>query len=738
MPGSYLDEIYGFGMDPEDQAMPTQGPPMDLRPGSDINPLDMEPMDVRQRIEPPAGADYPEGSRVDLGDGTERIYGPGGSFEVRPVPTATVDFGDMTPRAPMGPRPAVEKRGNVEYIYDGEPDMAGVNRPREPRRKALAGAPPAAGGPPPGVVPPRGTPAPAGQPVPDSGMSNAASPGEWNGEYYAPGEKGSQWNQFLEDPTAANGRVAKGDTARGGAQPSREDLMREDQTSPVPEDLSQIYEREFARQASLTPEQRVAENARREFERNQQGIDEMAAAAAKSRVEAQQNLDAMLSARKKSQEEIDRLKAQPGWWDRRTTGQKVALYADAAFSGMLAAFQGSNRNTAIESMQAAIEQDAEERAQEFAQARQGMVDADELFKMKELVRLRGMEEAKGMILTRMAQYDKNGSMAAAGMAAVQDLEARQADAEAKILEHNWKKELEIRKMASEEMQTAARLKQSDIESRRAAGTARRGQDMAFQASLLENSGTNPKDAADLENTRARTAAVKAEIERHDRADVIVDPGNKNWQKKATVLGRPRDFEQRKDIQSGVVAYSKLRAQLKDLIDYTKTEGQAGKLTEKRAVIDQKRKLIAQTYAKIVDSVGAVSDKTIEAAEDVIPDTDGWIKRWQYTDEIYKSLVRNADEGIETMAAAGIEDYRDGTLSRQWQDFDRQMFAPPPTREDLALERARGDSPAMYLQGSKYRKAAEEGAAERGENPSYAPVYDDSVEDPWEKARKGEK
>ena len=714
MPGSYLDEIYGL--------MPY---------GSDANPMNMEAMDVRpeavrledeiqaskpKRIEPPAGAQYPEGSRVDLGDGTERLYGPNGSFEVRQVPLDTAHFGDMTP-----PPGRAEKKGNVEYIYDGEPDMAGVNRPREPQRQALAGAPPAAGGPPPGVIPPR-APAGGGQ------LDFAGRGGSVPGGAPARTAQGEQ----VSYPEGGGGGEQVSYPSEGRQQGGGLDFTKDGGMVPG------SYEAEMARQAALSPEERVAENARREFNRQQQGVDEMAAAAAKSRVEAQQNLDAMLSARKKSQEEIDKLKAQPGWWDRRTTGQKVALYADAAFSGMLAAFQGSNRNTAIESMQAAIEQDAEERAQEFAQARQGMVDADEMFKLRELVRLRGMEEAKQMILTRMAQYDKNGSMAAAGMAAVQDLEARQAEAEQKVLEHNWKKELEIRKMASEEMQTAARLKQSDVESRRAAGTARRGQDMQLQASMMDRISLSPKDAADLENTLARTANVKAENERHQRADVIVDPGNKNFKGQATVLGRPRDFEQRKDIQTGIVAYSKLREQLKDLIDYTKTEGRAGKLTEKRHIIEQKRKLIAQTYAKIVDSVGAVSDKTIEAAEDVIPDADGWIKRWQYTDETYKSLVRNADAGIEALGLAGIEGYREGTLSRQWQDFDRQMFAPPPTEEDLALERARGDSPAMYLQGSKYRKAAEEGASERGENPSYAPVYDDSIEDTWEKARKGEK
>lgn len=711
MPGpSYLDEIYGL-----------------LPYGSEANPMNMEAMDMRPealrledeikaarpapppRMEPPGGASYPEGSRVDLGDGTERIYGPGGSFETRPVPLDTANFGEIS----FG-GPAREKRGNVEYIYEGEPDMTGVNRPRQDSPSAPIAR---RGGPPPGVVPPSGTPAPAGQ-APDA-VSGAAPVSGAD----APA---GPWDEYLEQPQRP--RAQRGDT--------REGLMSEERNSPVPEDVSGIYDREMARQASLTPEQRVAENAKREFERNQQGLDDAATLAAKQRVEAQQNLDAMLTARKKSQDEIDRLKAQPGWWDRRSAGQKVALYADAAFSGMLAAFQGSNRNTAIESMQAAIEQDAEERAQEFAQARQGMVDADEMFKLKELVRIRGMEEAKQMVLTRMAQYDKNGSMVAAGMAAVQDLEARQAEAEMKVLEHNWKKELDVAKIRSEEAQTAARLQQSEVESRRSAGTARRGQDLSFQASLLGQGDPREKNA-DTRYAEARARNAEFEAERNARADLIVDPGNKNWQKQATALGPPRDFEKRNDIQSGVNAYSKLRAQLKDLIDYTKTEGRAGKLTEKRAVIEQKRKLIAQTYAKIVDSVGAVSDKTIEASEQVIPDADGWIKRWQYTDEIYKSLVRNADEGIETMASAGIDGYRDGTLSRQWQDFDQQMFAPPPSEDDLAIERARGDAPAMYPKGSKFRQSAEEGAQERGDHPSYAPVYDDSVEDPWEKARGGE-
>lgn len=718
---SYLDEIYGlmpYGSDanpmnmeamdmrPDDlrladeiEAGRAKGPQPVVRPlpadenqvGSDANPMNMG-------LE--ASSDFsPEPVRVDKGNGSFIMMDP------RDVPGATV------------------KQGNVEYVRGGEPDMAGVNRPRAQGGRSPAGAPPAArGGPPPGVVP--------GAPPAPAGAGGELAVDAVSGAGGAPGAEppSGPWSEYLEGPQ--RGRAAPKDT--------RASLMNEDQNSPVPEDLSQVYEREMARQASLTPEQRVAENAKREFERNQMGLDDMAAESARRRVEAQHNLDAMLAARKKSQAEIDQLKAKPGWFEGRSAGQKVALFASAIFSGMLAAFQGSSRNMAIESMQASIEQDAEERAQEFAQARQGMVDADEMFKLKEMVRLRGMEEAKGMILTRMAQYDKNGSMAAAGMAAVQDLDARQAEAEQKILEHNWKKELELRRITSEEAQKAASLQQSDIESRRAAGTARRGQDMQFAASQLDQQ--SGKNQADLENTKARTAAVEAELERHGRADVILDPGNTNWQGQATALGRPRDFEQRKDIQAGVTAYSKVRAQLKDLIAYTKAHGnEAGAGTEARKVIDQKRKLIAQTYAKIVDSVGAVSDKTIEAAEDVIPDTTGWIggtlKNMKYTDEVYKSLVRNVDEGIEAMAGAGVEGYRQGTLSSQWTDFDQQMFSPPPTEEDLALERARGMSPGSFA-GGKFKESAEEGAAERGEHP-YAPVYDDSIEDPWEKARRGD-
>ncbi len=638
--GSYLDEIYGL-----------------LPYGSEANPMNMEAMDMRpalrledeinasrpKRMEPSAGAEYPEGSRVDLGDGTERIYGPNGSFEVRRVPLDTASFGDMTP-APG----RVVKKGNVEYDY-GPASPGPVNHPRQADPASSSRG---AAGPPPGVVPPRGGPSPteAGRQNPDA-LTDVSAPTP----YYWPGEKGSEWDAYLERPQTP--KASRGDT--------RESLMSEEKNSPVPEDVSGLYEREMARQASLSPEQRVAENAKREFERQQQGLDDMATLSAKQRVQAQQNLDAMLAARKKSQEEIDRLKAQPGWWDRRTTGQKVATYAHAIFSGMLAAFQGSSRNVGLESMQAAIDQDAEERAQEFAQARQGMVDADEVFKLKELVRIRGMEEGKQMILTQMAQYDKNGSMVAAGMAAVQDLEARQAEAETKVLEHNWKKELDLAQIRSAEAQTAARLQQEDINSRRSAGV--QYAQIASQERLAKESAKSAKEAAELENTRARTANSQFEAEQHNRADSVIDPLSGNS------LGKPKDFDKRDVIQGRVIAYSDLRDRLQDLRDYMKTEGTAGKLSEKRDIINQKRQGIAEVYAKIVDPVGAVSDKSIIAANEVVPDADGWIKRWEHPEASFKSITERADSAMELKAKAEIYGYKPGSLTKQWQARDRQLF-----------------------------------------------------------------
>jgi hypothetical protein len=690
----YLDEVYGLppvGSEGNPMNMPAMRLDEDI--GSGQNPMNMEGVDLREGqlragetiddLVPAEGSDqYPMTFPPEDVRAPQKImHGNGGFVMRRPEP-----FGPPADAAPRGPAKPEQKK------------------------VSSSAAPPAAGpriGPPPGVVPPVG----------------------------AGGEEG--WDAYMEKP---RGQVAapgvEVDAISGGAMP------QPDQGGEGGPDLSwatghvvMTDEDERRRQAGMSPREQVLDASNREFKRQQIGIDGMAAAAAKQRVDAERNLAALDTARKKTMAEIDAIKKRPGWLASRSSGQKVLLFADAAFSGMLAAFQGSSKNAAIDAMHQSIEEDADERARELAEAHGGLVDAQEMFKFKELARLRSYEDAKQHVLIQMQKYDPRGSMVAQGMAQLQDFDARQAEAETKILEHNWKKQLDLEHIASEERMKAADLAQAERASRRAAGVQYAGQDKEMLKAgfikgpdgkwIRDPNAPSPftKDVADIENTLARTRNAKFEAEQHERANVILDPRTQQ------PLGRPLDFEKRDAVQKNVDAYSILRTQLQDLIDLVKTEGQAGKLTEKRAEIDAARYKVAATYAKIIDPVGAVSDKSIEAADKIVPQADGWIKRWQHPEEVYKTVVRGADQEIELRASSGIEGYKKGAISNQYKAIDEQIFSSEPTRADRIKE-------ATKKLGYPVDDEGEAELPPLFPEPSAAPPPDYEPEDPWEKARKG--
>jgi hypothetical protein len=665
----YLDSVYGL-------------PPI----GSDENPMNMEAM------------------RLDEDIGSEHV----------PLNMAATDFNDVNELVPA--------EGSDQYPMVFPPEDLRVEKVAQGDGGFVTRKPRQFG--PPADAAPGGSPAPASRSIAGKGTAPARGAGMGPPPGVVPpraaGEEG--WDEYVEKPTTRTAGVQV-DAISGGEVPRAAAGEGEPDLSWATGRAVMTDEDEMRRQAGMSPRERILDSSNREFRRQQIGIDGMAAAAAKARTDAEDNLRALTQAQLDTKREIDEIRKRPGWWESRSTGQKIAVFASAAFSGMLAAFQGHNKNAAIEHMHQLIEEEAESRAQEMAAERAELADAQDLFKFKELARIRAYEDAKQHVLIQMQKYDPRGSMVAQGMAQIQDFDARMAEAAQKVLEHNWKKNHELLKIASEERMKQADLAQQERASRRAAGVSSQnakisaGWVMGPDGKLIPPPQNTLKAAGEEANSKWEIARAQAEadkVNRDQRADQIIDP------KSRSVLGKPKDYEKRHEIQSSVEAHSILRQDLQHLIDFIKTEGTAGKLTAKRAQVEALRYKVQATVAKIIDPVGAVSDSSIMAADKIVPDADGWIKKWQHPEEVYKTVVDQADREIETKASDRILDYKPGTLTNQYKAIDQQIFAPPPTREDRIggeVERLYGPRPVGTY--------GEEAGVEPDAPPT--PAEDD---DPW--------
>ncbi len=387
------------------------------------------------------------------------------------------------------------------------------------------------------------------------------------------------------------------------------------------------------------------------------------------------------------------------WWSTRSTGQKAALYGSAIINGFL---NPGGRNGAIEMVQGEIDRDIQTQVANLNAARGNLAEQTGLvaelyrasgdeYQAAETARLAMYGAAIKKIETDAQNFDPRGAAAMKAREAIADLRGREAAAAQKFEAEQWKRTQEATRLQLDVNKDAR--EQGEYKKKMAGGGPARvfapeyyGQlygkappipmsEKQYQSWLSTTGKVRSLSGNDVESQAKAAALDKAKLEadQAQRGDVILDD-------EGQPLGRPVDVKQRQGTDEKIEAYGNLRSELSRLMDYIAKKPTEQKLigrwkSENKAAVDQLRKQVATTYAKIVDPVGAVSDKTIESAMDMLPDVEGWTEK-KHPTVVYQQLTTTADDKMERHAKRAIEGYQPGRLTSKWQSVDRQVLAPP--------------------------------------------------------------
>ena len=259
-------------------------------------------------------------------------------------------------------------------------------------------------------------------------------------------------------------------------------------------------EQEVAAIEALPPEEQAARRAAREQDLQQEFATRKAERLRADREAADRNLASYETATQQARTDTQSLIAQAKeigqrevdpdrWWASRSTGQKIAGFIGAALSGALAP---GGKNQTLDLINQAIDRDLDAQVQSLAGQRaalatqQGLVgdmyrQTGDLLTAREGARVAVLQRLDDELGAEMAQYDPRS----ARVQAMADARARTrqeiAAGEAKIAETTWKRYTEQAEIDDK----AARIAQGERESRRAAATTRRGQDIDLAAKQLE-------------------------------------------------------------------------------------------------------------------------------------------------------------------------------------------------------------------------------------------------------------
>lgn len=387
------------------------------------------------------------------------------------------------------------------------------------------------------------------------------------------------------------------------------------------------------------------------------------------------------------------------WYADRSVPQKMALYASAMISGFL---NPGGRNGAIELIQGEIDRDVESQRQNLNAQRQGLSEARGLvaeeyalsgdeFQAAETARLAKYGQAIKGLEQEMQRFDPMGSSAMKYRDGISELKARQAARAAALEQEVYKREGDAfdRQLRLNADQRAAEKHRKSMVGGGGSTKlspelirAQFGLDVERPMSIKElkervglSKDVKSLSGDDVESKTKATTLQKAEIEldvAQTKGDILDDDQQ--------LLGRAFDPEKAPETRGRIEAYGNLRSELKDLYDLIAKKPTEQKLvgrwkSENAAAVAAQREIVAATYAKIVDPVGAVSDKTIDAAKGMLPDVEGWTEK-KHPKVVYEQLVRKADRGIESHAKQNIRGYKKGTLTERHKADDRVLLAAP--------------------------------------------------------------
>jgi hypothetical protein len=301
---------------------------------------------------------------------------------------------------------------------------------------------------------------------------------------------------------------------------------------------------ELERVANLSPEQFAAEQAQREFKRGQAvqaAKDRAATDAAKLTATARTDWDerqAKLAQRwanmERKADELANAKVDDDqWYESRSDGQKVAVFMASIIGGWNAPHRGG-RNTGFEAIQGLIDRNIETQKANLAH-RRGLLGQEQsmlgqlydqsgnMLEAEMTMAAAQYEAAARQFDSVAAGYDPRGTQAAGMRRAADDARARAAEAMAKA-----------RKAALDEEKTVHDMKMSEFKAGEDARHNKATEGAAFAAIGVDKArlqlerdklaqdraNPDPKKAAELEETLARTAKLKLDTDPIERQRML--------------------------------------------------------------------------------------------------------------------------------------------------------------------------------------------------------------------------
>jgi hypothetical protein len=169
-----------------------------------------------------------------------------------------------------------------------------------------------------------------------------------------------------------------------------------------------------------------------------------------------------------------------GWWNSRSTGQKIAAYLSAMIGGWLSPLQGG-RNSALEMIQSEMNADIDrqtaaiERQGQAIASEQGLVAREyarhgDMFRARETARIAGLQDLDERLAAEQVQLDPNGTRVRSILQARSETRAAMSKAAEDQRKQAFNDQLKIGEVERKEREFAERQRSA----RAGEGIARRG------------------------------------------------------------------------------------------------------------------------------------------------------------------------------------------------------------------------------------------------------------------------
>jgi hypothetical protein len=403
------------------------------------------------------------------------------------------------------------------------------------------------------------------------------------------------------------------------------------------------------------------------------------------------------------------------WWATRNTGQKVASFVAAIAGGLVSPYYGG-RNTGLEMINEAIEQDIESQKANLAHRRSvigqqlGLLGEmasqnGDALQSEETLRIAAWQNVDQRIAAQAARLDPRGVGAQKLAVARQGARQKIAEAEAVADDRLLKRAQISHGMEMEEAKLAETRRTRAVE---AAEKQRARVLDAKRAGLIYDASGNLVADPDV-----KAAPMKPEDQKKALELERMVEGAKVHDSRSQFVGEARrGVEGATKVADNVVGYEAFRPALANLMDRIaaaeRTFGPTSSRwpSEEVAAINALKEPLVFNMARAMNGPGPLSKPDVDAARSSIPDLDTWTTS-KKPQAVYDAVVEKVDRQLDAVLGVELKDFDPKkSPTTRYKALDRIRQAPDTAipRETLLKEAATPLAPEA-LEDPTYRAAA---------------------------------